>query len=99
MKIDKALFEKIQSKLVAFATAYAVFIFIVGSLLVLSFFVYRINSLANQEPSESAIAEKAGESRPATIDKKAVEKIQELQSTNVEVKALFDQNRDNPFRE
>ncbi len=99
MKIDRAIFDKFMKRIVAFAASYAVFIFIVSSLLILSFFVYRINSLANQEPSESAVAEKAGESRPARIDKNAVEKIQELQSTNVEVKALFDQNRDNPFRE
>jgi hypothetical protein len=78
---------------------YGVFIFVIGTLGIFGFLVFRVRTLATQEPSESAITEKAGQSRPIGIDKSAVEKIEQLQSANIEVKALFDQNRDNPFQE
>lgn len=99
MKLDSESLITLQKKLIGFASKYAVFIFVILSLGVFGFLVYRIRTLAAQEPSESMIAEKAGETRPASIDKKSVERIQELQSTSVEVKTLFDQNRDNPFQE
>lgn len=78
---------------------YGVFMFIIIALFVFGFLVYRIRTLATQEPSESAVTEKAGQNRPISIDKSAVEKIQQLQSSNIEIKALFDQTRDNPFQE
>lgn len=99
MKLDKALFTNLLTKLTAFAKKYGVFIFVIITLGLFGYLVYTIRVLAAKEPSESAVIEKMGTERPINIDESAVKTIQELQSTNVEVKALFDQNRDNPFQE
>ncbi len=64
-----------------------------------SFLVYRINMLARSEPAEDAVAEKLQSVKQPKIDQSAVEKINQLQDQNIEVKALFDQARQNPFTE
>lgn len=78
---------------------YSVFIAVLVAFGIFGFLINRIRVLATTEPSESALSEKLGEQKPITIDKSAVEKVQQLQATNVEVKALLNQGRDNPFQE
>lgn len=58
--------------------------------------VWRISSLATAEPPLDADA--AAQSIPL-IDKKAVEKISQLEASNIEVQALFNDARKNPFQE
>lgn len=99
MNLDVKSLTKIPEKLLPFLKKYGVLIFVLIGLGIFGFLVFRIRTLANTEPSEYQISEKAGESRPINIDKKAVEQVQQLQATNVEVKAFFDQSRDNPFQE
>lgn len=77
----------------------AVFIFIILGLAIMGYLVFQIRTLAAQEPSDDLLAEKMGETRPIRIDEDAVETVKSLQDTNIEVKALFDQNRNNPFSE
>lgn len=78
---------------------YISFIFLLTVLILFGFFVLRINTLVNQGPNEDFIAEKMATSKPAKIDTDAVERIENLEATNVEVRALFKQARDNPFNE
>lgn len=99
MKLDTKNLQKLLLKYGLLLKKYAVFIFVLVSLGVFGFLVLRIRTLAGKEPSETAITEKTDQSRPINIDQSAVEKVQQLQSTNVEVKALFEQSRDNPFQE
>lgn len=77
----------------------AVFIFIILGLAIFGFLVLEIRTLASLEPSEEILEEKAGENRPVVIDEDSVETIKNLQEVNVEVKALFEQGRTNPFQD
>lgn len=97
--LSKELTQKYLTNLLCFLKKYASFIILIVVLCLFGFLVYQIRSFATQEPSDNIVNEKMGQTRPINIDKDAVEKIQQLQSTNVEVKALFDKNRDNPFQE
>ena len=99
MKLDKALFTNLLTKLTTFTKKYGVFILVIATLCLFGYLVYTIRVLAAREPSESAVIEKMGTERPINIDESAVKTIQELQSTNVEVRSLFEQGRDNPFQE
>ncbi len=87
------------TKLLAFGRKYAVLGFVLISLGIFGFLVFRVRTLVSTEPSDDAVEAKLSETKSVKIDRKSVEKIQQLQATNVEVKALFDQARDNPFQE
>ncbi len=77
--------------------SYGGFTAIIIILCTYSFMLYRINVLTEKEPSIDDKTEKILELRPPTIDQKAVDAINQLEERNVEVKALFDNARDNPF--
>jgi predicted negative regulator of RcsB-dependent stress response len=76
-----------------------VLIFIVTLAVIFGFLVFRISQLAQSEPSETAVEEKLQQVKRPKIDEKAVEKIQQLEDTNVQVRSLFKQARENPFQE
>lgn len=78
---------------------YKKFLFVVTVLSILIFLVFRINQLANTEPSESMIDEKLQTVTRPRLDESAIQHIQQLQDQNVEVKSLFDEARNNPFSE
>lgn len=99
MKLDKKQFTAVAQKITSLFKQYAVLIFILLGLSIFGFLVLRINTLSNQEPSDEMITDKMGQKRPISIDESDVKKIRELQSKNIEVKALFEQSRDNPFQE
>ncbi|MCA9330473.1 hypothetical protein KC957_00340 [Candidatus Saccharibacteria bacterium] len=84
---------------VQFVTKYKKFLFGLVVLLILTFLVFRINQLSSAEPSEAAIDEKLQTVTRPKIDQSILDRIQQLQDQNVEVKALFDQARNNPFNE
>ncbi len=94
----KKLAEKIKP-LFRFLKRYAVLIFIVAIVGIYGFLVFRINSLVQTEPSEDAVTEKLQNVKRPKIDQSAIDKIQQLQGQNIEVKSLFDQARNNPFSE
>lgn len=99
MKITtKDLLNKLVGPL-SYIRRYAVMIFIMVMLLIISFFVFRISQYSREEPSEQAIDEKLQTVQRPRIDKTVVEKIQLLQSENIKVQSLFDQARNNPFNE
>lgn len=58
--------------------------------------VWRISALATAEPPLDA--EGSAQAIPL-IDKKAVEKISQLEANNTEMQALFNEARNNPFQE
>lgn len=76
----------------------AVFIFIILGLGIFGFLVFQIRTLSSQEPDDDLLLEKMGVNKPVRIDEDSVEIIKELQDANVEVKALFEQGRTNPFQ-
>ncbi len=98
-KLDTEQLKDQLTKLLAFVHKYAVLGFVLISLGIFGFLVYRVRTLVSNEPSDDAVEAKLNETKSVKIDRSSVEKIQKLQATNVEVKALFDQARDNPFQE
>ncbi len=99
MNADVKDIKKLVLKLLYFLKEKAVFIFVLMGLAILVFLAYQIRYYATLEPSDDLLAEKLGTSRPTTIDEESVEIIKNLQETNVEVKALFEQGRTNPFQD
>jgi hypothetical protein len=82
-----------------FIRRYAVLIFFIVFASLVGFLVFRIDSLSKSEPSETDVSEKLQTIQRPKIDQSSIDKIQELQDQNVDVKSLFQQARDNPFSE
>lgn len=99
MKLDT---KDLSDKLLALgkhARRYMVLIFILIMAAAYGFLVFRIGTLAQSEPSESAVTEQLQTVKRPKIDQGAIDRIQTLEDSNIEVKALFDQARQNPFQE
>jgi len=99
MSIDiKQLLGKTINKLkpllkYSLLTVILVFIFIYGLI------VFRISQLTTVEPDEDQVAEKLNGATRPKIDQQAVDAILSLEDRSVEVKAIFNQARQNPFDE
>lgn len=77
--------------------AYRVIIFFLAVACLYGFILWRINTYSNTPPSQSE--ESAASSTQPHIDPTVVQKILNLQDNSVNVQALFNQARDNPFQE
>lgn len=77
---------------------YMVFACVMLVLVAYGFLVFRINNYVSHEPDDEVVSERLDNLRRPKIDQSTINKIQQLQETNVQVKALFDQARDNPFQ-
>lgn len=99
MKLDlkniPALFAPVLSKIRQYG-AFVVVLLVLGAF---AFIIVRINYYATLEPSQAAIDEKVLHLQQTQINQEAIDKIEKLNDTNVDVKALFDEARDNPFHE
>ncbi|MCA9337493.1 hypothetical protein KC951_02180 [Candidatus Saccharibacteria bacterium] len=94
--------KQIPSKLghsVSKLKKYRVFFFILAVLIAYSYVVLQIQKAITIEPTETQISEKLQDLKRTKIDQDAIKKIQDLESTHVEVHALFQDARDNPFQE
>ncbi len=78
---------------------YTVFICILGVLGIFLFLVWQIHHFASIEPSPTDVTNKVNELNTPKLDQNAVNKILLLEDQNVEVKALFNSARQNPFQE
>lgn len=65
--------------------------------IVYGFVVWRVDTLRNAPPPASAVASKLQTS--THIDQATVNKIKQLQDNSVNVQALFNKARQNPFQE
>lgn len=77
----------------------SLFIGIVLVLLVFLFVIWQIRYYSLVEPTSSEVDSKVNELQTPRLDQSAVKKILDLQDQNVEVKALFNDARQNPFQE
>jgi hypothetical protein len=75
----------------------AVFGTVLVVLLIYLIVVFRISTLANAEPGPDQ--DTTGQSTIPRVDKNAVNQIQALEQNNVDIHALFEQARNNPFSE
>lgn len=82
-----------------FGKRYIKFIFFITMLLIAIFLVFRINQLNTLEPSEDDINDKLQTVQRPRLDPSVVESIEQLQDQNIQVQALFDDARNNPFSE
>lgn len=78
---------------------YTVFLSAIGILLVYSFLVLRVSTLSQAEPNEDQIAEQANTVKRLRIDQNSIDKIEQLEDQNIAVQALFQDARNNPFRD
>ena len=63
------------------------------------FIIWRVQTLATAQPDAAAVASQTSATSKPHIDQALVDKVKQLEDTNVTVQALFDQARKNPFRE
>ncbi len=75
---------------------YRVILFIAGLVGCYGFLITRIGAYTQREPS-SQVSEQA--IKRLTIDEESIQKIKDLEDQNVEVRALFERARNNPFSE
>lgn len=62
------------------------------------FIALKINSLGNAQPSQDAVDSQVQAARLPRIDQAVVNQLQSLQDNSVNVQALFNQARQNPFQ-
>ncbi len=98
-QLDTQNLKILLLKIAGIFKRYSIFIFTNVSILILTFLVFKINNLANREPSSESIDEKSNKNQNFTIDSSIVKQIEQLKDANVDVKAIFEQTRDNPFQE
>ncbi len=78
---------------------YVGFIFIIGTLLIYAFLVFRISTLAQMEPTEDAVLENTKNVKRLKLDQNSISKIEELEDQSIGVQSLFETARDNPFQD
>ena len=99
MKLDtKKLLNALQPAL-ELLQKYRNILVIVLAVGVFGFIFYRIGYFNSLEPTESQIEEKLLTVQRPKIDKSVVEKLEMLEHQNIQVQSLFNQARENPFRE
>jgi hypothetical protein len=78
---------------------YALILFMLFLLCVYGFLTYRIYTLHQISADPSQVSQKLKTAGVPKIDEDVLHKIERLQDNSVEVQALFDQARQNPFQE
>ena len=78
---------------------YIMFISIMLVLVMYGLLVLRIRQLSTIEPTQRDVNTKLQELQAPRLDEDALDKIEQLQSQSVQVKSLFNKNRNNPFQE
>ena len=73
--------------------------FILIVLGIYSFMVLHVDQLMQTEVQDEDVEEMVEEAGGLEIDRQAVEAIERLEDQNVEVEAIFQEARDNPFAE
>src|SRR4030095_1957018 len=99
MKFDLKDIPKKIMPLLQVVKRYLVPIFLIFFVSVYAFLVFRVSTMARSEPDDDAVAEKLKTVQRPKLDQNAVDKIEELEDTNIQVQTLFNEARQNPFAE
>lgn len=78
---------------------YLPFLFILILLGLYAYLILQVNELTQAEADETEVLEQLHSTSRPQIDQQAIDRILELQDQNVQVEALFQEARDNPFSE
>ncbi len=89
--------DKLSSNIAKFRK-YSFLVFIVFLSALYGFVLFRINSLAQAQPSSDAVTSQVKAAQVPRIDPKVVKQLESLKDNSVSVQALFDQARSNPFQ-
>jgi len=73
--------------------------FLAVTVLAFGFVILRVYTLANVPVPASAVSSKLETVKNPKIDQATIDKINQLQDNSVSVQSLFDQARQNPFKE
>src|ERR1700744_5881761 len=97
-KLDlRAIFEKVVERL-QIVRRYGFVIFLLFVTALYGFVLYRISTLNNEQPTTDAVNSQVQAAQVPHIDQSVVNQLQSLQDNSVNVKALFNQERNNPFQ-
>lgn len=78
---------------------YRILLFLVVVGAAYAFLILRVSTLSNVPPDPDTLSASTKTLATPRIDPATVKKIQDLQDNSVNVQALFDQARQNPFQE
>ncbi len=78
---------------------YGAFLFLITSILLYSFIVWKIGAFNSVSANQESVDEKLQAGFRLRIDQDSVNKIQQLQDQNIAVQSLFKSARENPFQE
>ncbi len=78
---------------------YSGFIIVLIVLLAYGFIIWQIRSYVIQTPSEAKVSEEVLKLNLPKVDEQAIQTIEQLEDNNIQVKALFENARQNPFVE
>lgn len=78
---------------------HSVIIFVVFFFGVYTFLIVRINSLVNSEPGPATVTDRLQTVKRVKIDQESIDRMLEMEEQNIDVQALFEQARQNPFNE
>lgn len=97
--IDLKSIKPFFQKLLKLEAKHAAFLVIMLILTVYLLTVWKIGKLATADPSieEQTAADSAG--KLLRVDEKAIKQIQDLEHRNANIQSLFNDARNNPFRE
>jgi hypothetical protein len=99
MKKELEKFINLLQPLIDGFNRYRITIFIVFFIGIYTFLVFRISSLTNREPDPAALSDRLQTVQRLRIDQNSIDRILELEEQNIDVRALFEQARNNPFNE
>ncbi len=77
---------------------YSVVLFLVFVVCIYGVVVWRINTLLTTQPSPAAVTSQVKANNIPQIDPAVVKQLRTLRDNSVNVQALFDQGRNNPFQ-
>lgn len=99
MKEDiKKILAKVQPAII-FVRRYFVVIFVFIVICVYGFMVFQIKNYNLKEPTEEDVNAQLQVIKNPKVDQAAVDKILQLKDQNIQVQALFQQARNNPFQD
>lgn len=90
--------KPLLGKGLAVTSRYASILFFLLIAGVYGFVILRINTLSNIQPSQSDIDAQTTSTPIPRVDPKVAEQLESLEDNSVNVQALFNQARNNPFQ-
>lgn len=93
----KVLFASAASR-ISRLSGYVFPVFICLVVLIYGFLLMRITVLSRAEPDSQTVGSQVSTARVLRVDPEAVKRLNSLQDNSVNVQALFDQARENPFQ-